>query len=82
MRVGGCTAEESCEVRQCDSATDDMVANEGLPLTVDTKDIMLNMEQFWQPCTANRMATVKKRCKFSKWCVLLSRRIPLLGCGG
>lgn len=34
----GCTAEESCEVRQCDSTTDDMVAIEGLPLTVDTKD--------------------------------------------
>ncbi len=34
----GCTAEESCEVRQCDSDTDTMIAVEGLPLTVDTKD--------------------------------------------
>lgn len=34
----GCTAEESCEVRQCDSETDTMVAIEGLPLTIDTKD--------------------------------------------
>lgn len=34
----GCTAEESCEVRQCDSETDPMIAIEGLPLTVDTKD--------------------------------------------
>jgi tetratricopeptide (TPR) repeat protein len=34
----GCTAEESCEVRQCDEETDTMVAIEGLPLTVDTKD--------------------------------------------
>lgn len=33
-----CTAEESCEVRQCDSTTDTMVAIEGLPLSVDTKD--------------------------------------------
>jgi len=34
----GCTAEESCEARQCDSTTDTMVAIEGLPLNVDTKD--------------------------------------------
>jgi len=34
----GCTAEESCEVRQCDPETDVMVAIEGLPLSVDTKD--------------------------------------------
>jgi len=34
----GCTAEESCEVRQCDSTTDAMVAIEGLPLSIDTKD--------------------------------------------
>ncbi len=34
----GCTAEESCEVRQCDSETDPMIAIEGLGLTVDTKD--------------------------------------------
>jgi tetratricopeptide (TPR) repeat protein len=34
----GCTAEESCEVRQCDPEVDMMVAIEGLPLSVDTKD--------------------------------------------
>jgi len=34
----GCTAEESCEVRQCDPETDTMVALGGLPLNIDTKD--------------------------------------------
>ena len=34
----GCTAEESCEVRQCNPETEPMIAIEGLGLTVDTKD--------------------------------------------
>lgn len=34
----GCTAEESCEVRQCDPDVDPMIAIEGLPLSNDTKD--------------------------------------------
>ena len=32
----GCTAEEACEVRQCDSATDPMSAIEGMPLSDNT----------------------------------------------
>jgi hypothetical protein len=34
--IDGCTAEESCEVRQCDPNIDPMVAIEGLPLTDNT----------------------------------------------
>ncbi|MFH1446786.1 MAG: tetratricopeptide repeat protein [Chloroflexota bacterium] len=34
--VEGCTAEESCEVRECDPETDPMVAIEGLPLSDNT----------------------------------------------
>lgn len=34
--VRGCTAEESCEVRQCDSASDPQIAIEGLPLNDNT----------------------------------------------
>jgi len=37
----GCTAEESCEVRQCDSETDEMIAVEGLPLSNSTVDYYL-----------------------------------------
>lgn len=37
----GCTAEESCEVRQCDSEVDTMVAVEGLPLSNTTVDYYL-----------------------------------------
>jgi tetratricopeptide (TPR) repeat protein len=39
--VRGCTAEEGCEVRQCNSETDTMVAVEGLPLTAGTVDYYL-----------------------------------------
>jgi len=39
--IRGCTAEESCEVRQCDPETDPMVAVEGLPLTAGTVDYYL-----------------------------------------
>jgi len=39
--IRGCTAEESCEVRQCDPETDTMVAVEGLPLTAGTVDYYL-----------------------------------------
>jgi tetratricopeptide (TPR) repeat protein len=39
--IRGCTAEESCEVRQCDPGTDTMVAVEGLPLTASTVDYYL-----------------------------------------
>jgi len=39
--VQGCTAEESCEVRQCSPETDIMVAVEGLPLTAGTVDYYL-----------------------------------------
>ena len=39
--VRGCTAEEGCEVRQCDPETDTMVAVEGLPLTAGTVDYYL-----------------------------------------
>jgi len=34
--IKGCTAQESCDVRQCNSATDPMVAIQGLPLTDNT----------------------------------------------
>jgi tetratricopeptide (TPR) repeat protein len=34
----GCTADESCEVRQCDSSTDPMIAVTGLPLSNSTVD--------------------------------------------
>lgn len=37
----GCTAEESCEIRQCDSEVDPMVAVEGLPLSNNTVDYYL-----------------------------------------
>ena len=37
----GCTPEESCEVRQCNSETDTMVAVEGLPLSNTTVDYYL-----------------------------------------
>jgi tetratricopeptide (TPR) repeat protein len=36
--LSGCTAQESCEVRQCDSATDPMPVIQGLPLTASTGD--------------------------------------------
>jgi tetratricopeptide (TPR) repeat protein len=36
--LSGCTAQEACEVRQCDSATDAMPAIQGLPLTTSTGD--------------------------------------------
>ena len=39
--IRGCTAEESCEVRQCNPDVDPMVAVEGLPLTVGTVDYYL-----------------------------------------
>jgi len=39
--VRGCTAEEGCEVRQCDPEADTMVAVEGLPLTAGTVDYYL-----------------------------------------
>ena len=39
--VRGCTAEEGCEVRQCNPETDTMVAVEGLPLTAGTVDYYL-----------------------------------------
>ena len=37
----GCTAVESCEVRQCDSEVDPMIAVEGLPLSNNTVDYYL-----------------------------------------
>jgi tetratricopeptide (TPR) repeat protein len=37
----GCTAEESCEVRQCNSEVDPMLAVEGLPLSNSTVDYYL-----------------------------------------
>ncbi len=37
----GCSAEESCEIRQCDSEVDPMIAVEGLPLTNNTVDYYL-----------------------------------------
>ncbi len=39
--ISGCTAEESCEVRQCDSEVDGMVPVEGLPLSNTTVDYYL-----------------------------------------
>ena len=36
--LSGCTAQEACDVRQCDSATDAMPAIQGLPLTTSTGD--------------------------------------------
>lgn len=36
--LSGCTPEESCEVRQCNSASDPMPAIQGLPLTTSTGD--------------------------------------------
>jgi tetratricopeptide (TPR) repeat protein len=39
--ISGCTAEESCEVRQCDSATDSMSAVMELPLSASTVDYYL-----------------------------------------
>ena len=37
----GCTAEESCEVRQCDPEVDPMIEVEGLPLSNSTVDYYL-----------------------------------------
>jgi tetratricopeptide (TPR) repeat protein len=37
----GCNAEESCEVRQCNSETDEMIEVEGLPLSNSTVDYYL-----------------------------------------
>ncbi len=34
--ISGCTAQEACDVRQCDPATSAMPAIQGLPLTVST----------------------------------------------
>ena len=39
--IRGCSAEQSCEVRQCDPETDLMVDVEGLPLTAGTVDYYL-----------------------------------------
>ena len=39
--ISGCTAEESCEVRQCDPETSDMVPVTGLPLSNSTVDYYL-----------------------------------------
>ena len=39
--IRGCSAEESCEVRQCDPEANDSVAVEGLPLTAGTVDYYL-----------------------------------------
>jgi len=39
--IRGCTAEEGCDVRQCDPETDTMVAVDGLPLTAGTVDYYL-----------------------------------------
>jgi len=36
--LSGCTAQESCDVRQCDPTTDAMPAIQGLPLTTSTGD--------------------------------------------
>jgi tetratricopeptide (TPR) repeat protein len=36
--LSGCTAQEACDVRQCDPATDAMPAIQGLPLTTSTGD--------------------------------------------
>ena len=36
--LSGCTAQEACEVRQCDPAADAMPAIQGLPLTISTGD--------------------------------------------
>lgn len=34
--ISGCTAQEACDARQCNSTTDPMVAIQGLPLTAST----------------------------------------------
>ena len=39
--INGCTAEQSCEVRQCTPDVDPMVAVQGLPLSVGTVDYYL-----------------------------------------
>ena len=39
--IRGCTAEESCEVRQCDPETDEMAPVQGLPLSAGTVDFYL-----------------------------------------
>jgi len=39
--ISGCTAEQSCEVRQCNPAVDTMVAVTGLPLSAGTVDYYL-----------------------------------------
>ena len=36
--LSGCTAQEACDVRQCDPATDALPAIQGLPLTISTGD--------------------------------------------
>ena len=36
--LSSCTAQEACDVRQCDPATDAMPAIQGLPLTISTGD--------------------------------------------
>ncbi len=36
--LSGCTAQEACDVRQCDPTTDAMPAIQGLPLTTSTGD--------------------------------------------
>ena len=39
--ISGCTAEQSCEVRQCTPDVDPMVAVQGLPLSAGTVDYYL-----------------------------------------
>jgi tetratricopeptide (TPR) repeat protein len=39
--IRGCTAQEACDVRECDPATEPMVAIEGLLLSINTKDYYL-----------------------------------------
>ncbi len=39
--INGCTAEQSCEVRQCTPGVDPMIAVEGLPLSAGTVDYYL-----------------------------------------
>lgn len=39
--IRGCSAEQSCEVRQCNPETDDMIAVQGLPLSASTVDYYL-----------------------------------------
>lgn len=39
--IRGCSAEQSCEVRQCNPESDDMIAVQGLPLSASTVDYYL-----------------------------------------